>query len=279
LPHNLSLALGSGAVSPWQLAAAYCVFANGGYRVSPFLIDRIETLRGETIFKAAPAVACPECEKTAAQKVTTEGPAAVVARSPDAAEVKAPDPAQESTPDMAVAEAAPAPKTGIAPRVVGADNVWIMNSMTRDVIRFGTGRKALVLNRSDLSGKTGTTNDQRDAWFAGFNSGIVTISWVGFDKFDPLGSLETGARAALPMWIDFMRVALQDIPEQIPERPEGLVNVRIDPKTGKLADAGTAGPIFEVFKAGTVPSGSDTLSGLEMFNDSAPDDSHTEQLF
>jgi penicillin-binding protein 1A len=142
----------------------------------------------------------------------------------------------------------------IAPRAVNAENIWIMDSMTRDVIRFGTGRRALELNRSDLSGKTGTTNDQRDAWFAGFNPAITTVAWVGFDNFDPLGGLETGARAALPMWIDYMRVALQDVPEQILPRPPGLVNVRIDPRTGGPAGSGNVDAVFEVFRAGTAPT-------------------------
>ncbi|MGH8247512.1 MAG: peptidase, partial [Gammaproteobacteria bacterium] len=166
-----------------------------------------------------------------------------------------------------------------APRVVNAQNIWIMNSMTRDVIRFGTGRRALELQRTDLSGKTGTTNDQRDAWFAGFNSMMVTIAWVGFDKFEPLGGLETGARAALPMWMEYMRVGLQDVPESILERPDGLVNVRIDPLTGNLARADDPDAIFEVFQAGTAPSASASPSGLDPFYDDGMSRRAPEQLF
>ena len=128
-----------------------------------------------------------------------------------------------------------------------------MNSITRDVIQHGTGRGALVLNRKDLSGKTGTTNDQRDAWFNGFNSDIVAIVWVGFDKFRPLGRIETGARAALPIWVDYMKTVLEGAPEHIMEKPPGLVFARIDPDTGKLAKPGNNNAIFEVFTSRTAP--------------------------
>ena len=116
------------------------------------------------------------------------------------------------------------------PRVITAQNAYLMTSMMRDVIRRGTGRKARVLGRNDIAGKTGTTNDQRDAWFAGFNPEVVTVAWVGFDDTHPLGNAETGGRAALPMWIDFMRAALQGLPDHSFEQPPGLVTVRIDPE-------------------------------------------------
>jgi penicillin-binding protein 1A len=125
--------------------------------------------------------------------------------------------------------------------------------MLSDVIQHGTGRRARVLGRKDLAGKTGTTNDQRDAWFSGFNSALVATTWVGYDKPQPLGNNETGARAALPMWVDYMRVALQGLPEDVPERPAGLVTVRIDPDTGKLAGANNPKAIFEIFRADNVP--------------------------
>lgn len=253
LPKNLSLALGSGAVTPWQLASAYSVFANGGFRIEPYIIDRIETDSGEIQFKSEPLKVCRECEKS-----PPTGDADAIA--------------QAGAPEEAAAAALPSgeiPQTGtepgiaprVAPRVVNAQNIWIMNSMTRDVIKYGTGRRALELNRPDLSGKTGTTNDQRDAWFAGFNPGIVTVTWVGFDNFDPLGNLETGARAALPMWMEYMRVALQDIPEMTLERPDGIVNVRINPATGNLAKADDPDAVFEVFQAGTAPDGSEGPAG------------------
>ena len=154
-----------------------------------------------------------------------------------------------------------------------------MNSITRNVIKSGTGRRALQLKRNDLSGKTGTTNDQHDAWFSGFNSDIVTICWVGFDKFKPLGSRETGASAALPMWIEYMKVALDGMPESIMERPEGLVNVRIDPETGQLANAGNPDAIFEVFRLEHAPKSTAETNQPDVFIQTNEATSTPEQLF
>ena len=129
-----------------------------------------------------------------------------------------------------------------------------MNSMTRDVIKYGTGRRALVLKRQDISGKTGTTNDQRDAWFYGYNANIVGVAWVGFDKFQPLGSRETGARAALPIWVEYMKTALEDLPESILPEPTGLVYARINKTTGKLARPDDQDTMFEVFRTEYAPT-------------------------
>ena len=137
--------------------------------------------------------------------------------------------------------------------MIGADNAWIMNSILQDVVKRGTGQRARALKRKDLAGKTGTTNDQKDAWFSGFNRNIVTTVWVGFDQVAPLGRRETGAQAALPMWIDYMRVALEGQPETQLERPPGVITVRIDPDTGRLAGADNPNAIFESFRAGSVP--------------------------
>jgi penicillin-binding protein 1A len=114
--------------------------------------------------------------------------------------------------------------------------------------------KAKALGRGDLAGKTGTSNEQRDAWFNGFNRRVVTVAWVGFDSFKPLGRGEVGGKAALPAWIDFMRVALDGMPEQTWERPDDIVTVRIDPVTGKRAAAGAEKAEFEVFHAGNEPA-------------------------
>jgi penicillin-binding protein 1A len=260
LPHNLSLALGSGGVTPMELATGYSIFANGGYRIEPYLIERIESADGRVVFRAAPKSVCRECEEPDAGL----RPAATVAGAPGVF------PAELESP------AADAPQ---APRVVNPQNIWIINSITRDVIREGTGRKALELGRSDLSGKTGTTNDQRDAWFAGFNPGIITITWVGFDDFQPLGALETGARAALPMWMEYMRVALQDTPELVLERPPGLVNVRIDPRTGRLARADNPDAIFEVFQSGTAPVADESAPGVDRLFGEEEAQQSSEQLF
>ncbi|MEX2480572.1 MAG: penicillin-binding protein 1A [Gammaproteobacteria bacterium] len=229
LPRNLSLALGSGEVTPLELVTGFAVLANGGYKISPYLIKRIEDAEHQQLVATQPATACRVCEEITLDE---DG-----------------EPADLDT-LLAMRELPPEVP---APRVIPAQNAWIMTSMLQDVISFGTGRRALALNRKDLAGKTGTTNDQKDAWFTGYNSRIATTAWVGFDNAQPLGRRETGGHAALPIWIDFMRAALTDMPESSMERPPGLVTVRIDPKTGLLAGANHPGAIFESFREGHVP--------------------------
>lgn len=211
LPHNLSLALGSASVTPLQMASAYAILANGGFKVEPFFIERIESDSGELVEKSSPATVCEGCTDAVAGDLP------------------------------------------IAPRVISPQNHYLMNSMMRDVITRGTGMKARSLGRGDLAGKTGTTNEQRDAWFNGFNRSLVAIAWVGFDTSKPLGRGEVGGRAALPAWIDFMRVALKDVPELPLKLPSGMVTVRIDPKTGKRASVDQANAIFEVFRSENAP--------------------------
>ncbi|MCB1746223.1 MAG: penicillin-binding protein 1A [Gammaproteobacteria bacterium] len=241
LPRNLSMALGSGEVTPLQLVSGYAVLANGGYRVEPYFIQRIEDGDGEPLFEASPATVCTVCEQV---ELDDDG-----------------EPSDLET----LVSMQHLPPQNPAPRVIAAENAWIMNSMMQDVIKFGTGRRARSLGRQDLAGKTGTTNDQKDAWFSGFNANVVTTVWVGFDRVAPLGRRETGAQAALPMWIDFMKVALDGMPEATMERPPGLVTVRIDPDTGLLAGANNPNAIFESFREGHVPprgdSGSAAMGG------------------
>jgi penicillin-binding protein 1A len=129
-----------------------------------------------------------------------------------------------------------------------------MNSMMRDVIQHGTAKRARILGRKDLAGKTGTTNDQRDAWFNGFNRQLVAITWVGFDDSSPLGRGEVGGRAALPAWIDFMRVALEGAKEELPDLPSGMVIMRIDAETGKPVGTGDKNAIFETFREANAPT-------------------------
>lgn len=140
-----------------------------------------------------------------------------------------------------------------AKRIITPQNAYIMTSLMQDVIRYGSGRKAKVLKRLDISGKTGTTNDQKDAWFSGFNPDITTTVWVGFDTPKTMGRSEVGGRAALPIWIDYMRVALKDSPNAPFPRPSGLVNVPIDKETGKAVPADTPGAFFEVFRTANAP--------------------------
>jgi penicillin-binding protein 1A len=254
LPHNLSLALGSGEITLLEQARGFSVFANGGYLIDPYFIDSIKTYDNEIIYQANPNVVCSDCENMNEnfdlQSVISDS----------------------------VANGEPA-TTNHAPQVINPQNIWIMNSMTRDVIQRGTGRRALVLGRKDLSGKTGTTNDQHDAWFSGFNTDIVTVTWVGFDKFLPLGSRETGARAALPMWVDYMRTALEGMPESVMERPPGLVNVRIDPATGKLASSSNQDAVFEVFRPGHVPQEITENRHSNIFHNDDNRETIQEQLF
>lgn len=230
LPKNLSLSLGSATLTPWQMANAYCVFANGGYEVEPYLIETIATNEGEILYQADPVSVCRACVQQ--EDVLAE----------ESQYLAAHDSGQLVNQSM------------VAKRVVDERNIWIMNSITRDVIKHGTGRRALVLKRQDLSGKTGTTNDQRDAWFFGFNPDIVGVAWVGFDKFQPLGSRETGARAALPIWVGYMKIVLEDIPEHILPEPPGLVYSRINKTTGKLAQANDPDAMFEVFRSEYAPT-------------------------
>jgi penicillin-binding protein 1A len=133
--------------------------------------------------------------------------------------------------------------------------------MMMDVVRRGTGKKAMELGRNDLAGKTGTTNEQRDAWFSGYNDEIVTSVWVGFDSHEPMGRNEVGGKAALPIWIDYMRVALQGVPDKAPEIPEGITRARIDPQTGLLARVGNNDAIMEVFSLGSLPPMEDAVEG------------------
>ena len=236
LPRNLSLALGSGALSPLELSRGYAALANGGYRVTPYLIDRIDDERGCVVDFTTPLRACAECDQADA------GP---------------PPPGDEEEAfwiDQERQQTAGTPRWIPAPRAISAQNHYLINSMLRDVVRIGTARKALSLGRSDLAGKTGTTNDQKDAWFSGFNRDLVAVTWVGFDSSKPLGRGETGGHAALPMWMAYMQQALKGQPERPLEMPDGITTARIDPESGLRAHPGQANAIFEVFNANNVPA-------------------------
>jgi len=246
LPRDLSLSLGSASVTPMDIASAYTIFANGGFRINPHFIQRIEDIKGNIIFEAKPAIACLPCEQAALASSTNE-----IEPMPDnQTEVFISETLDATDIDI---ETENAPQPRLAERVISPQNAYLMTSMMRDVVKRGTARRALQLGRKDLAGKTGTTNDQRDAWFSGFNSEIVAISWTGFDDGTPLGTKETGGRASLPLWIDFMRTALKDRPETPLEQPEGLITVRIDPKTGLLAAPKQKNAIFETFRTEYAP--------------------------
>jgi penicillin-binding protein 1A len=261
MPYDLSLALGSGSFSPLQMVRAYAVFSNGGYLIDPYIIDRVESGTGEVIFQNHPRTVCQDCETenldelavteaAAAEEQQVEQSTEVVALSAEeqleAAELNALDDAA-----IEAVEAEVVPQ--YAPRVISAQNAFIMRSMMREVVQRGTAVRAKALGRKDIAGKTGTTNDQLDAWFSGYNDQVVTTSWVGFDNQRSMGNRETGGRAALPMWIEFMRKALDGRPENLQEQPEGLVTIRIDAESGKRADLSTRKSLFEVFRVEYAP--------------------------
>ena len=244
LPQGLSLALGSGELTPLELAIGYCVLANGGYAVEPYYIQRVRDGDDNLVFAADPLVVCRDCEDEKAAAVSAapaDGGSAGSATSTEA------DAGGESSSGLPGA-------VRRAPRVLEARNAWLMYSLMRDVIRRGTGRKALVLERADIAGKTGTTNDQYDAWFSGFNPDLVATAWIGFDEFRPLGKRETGASAALPMWIAYMKEALDGARERELPPPEGIVTVRIDADTGELVGSSHEGAVFESFRSERVPT-------------------------
>jgi len=183
-PPYLTMALGAGSVTPWQMARAYGVFATGGYRIEPYIVARIVDDRGNTLAQAQPAMAGTE-----------------------------------------------------SLRVIDARNAFIMDSMMRDVVRYGTAVRAMSLGRQDLAGKTGTTNDYVDAWFNGYHPELVGIAWVGFDQPRKLGSNETGSLTALPIWIGYMSKALKGVPEAGMPVPEGITTARVN-EAGHLSSEG-----------------------------------------
>ena len=244
MARNLTLALGTHAYTPLDIAAGYAIVANGGFRVEPYLIARIEDATGNVIYEADPWVACPACGEI--------GPK-------DKEALRMEDILQPVNSDIRE-----------APQVMDPRASYLMSSMLGDVIKRGTGRRARVLERSDIAGKTGTTNGPRDAWFSGFNPDLVATSWVGFDDYSLLGKREFGGTAALPIWIDFMREALPK-EQSSPSMPSGVVRLRIDRKTGRRVTGTPEGSVYEYFfeeflptqtSDGDKPLGTDELDGL-----------------
>lgn len=277
LPQNLSLALGSASITPLEIARGYAVFANGGYLVEPYFIERIEDENGEIIFQTEPARVCYECEqkalreaektKLATANVKTEMPATVT----PANTVATTDQTQQATIDK---------QAHIAKRIITEQNTYIIRTIMRDVVLYGTGRRALQIGRRDIAGKTGTTNDQKDAWFSGYSSSLVTTAWVGSDTHKPLGSSETGAHAALPMWIDYMGPVLKGVPEVPYPEPKGMVTVRIDAETGLLAADDQKNAVFETFREEFVPTQRADKNNAAGGTTVTPGDTGvTEQLF
>ncbi|MGK2914236.1 MAG: penicillin-binding protein 1A [Porticoccaceae bacterium] len=244
LPRNLSLALGSHALTPLEIVTGYAAFANGGYKIEPFLIEQIVDRDGKIIFRAHPPTVCLDCENPAV--VTGVSTPPVIDASATAAQPAA---APESSNPPATIDTRPP----TAQRIMDAGTAYMMDSLLKDVIRKGTGRKALALKRGDIAGKTGTTNGPRDAWFSGYNPKLVTTVWLGMDNSQIIGRGEYGGVAALPIWMEFMAEALRDTPESYFLEPEDIVSVRIDPGTGLRAQPGRTDATFELFRANRPP--------------------------
>ncbi|MDH5260724.1 MAG: PBP1A family penicillin-binding protein [Gammaproteobacteria bacterium] len=267
LIRNGSLALGGGQASPLDMAQAYAILANGGHAIKPYVIDSIFGPAGEPLFRAYPAVVCDECVPE------TTGAEASVAQVDDPLTGDALIEQMMDVIDTYRPTATDAPElfenVNVAPQAISPQNAFLIQDMMRDVVFRGTGRKALVLGRRDLSGKTGTSNDRRDAWFGGFNADLAAVVWVGYDDDRPLGPGEEGSRTALPVWIDFARIALKGVPDHKMPMPEGIVSVKIDKQTGCPARAGQLDVMFEVFLEDNVPDCERMQDVSDPFNNAA----------
>jgi penicillin-binding protein 1A len=239
LPNDLTLALGTAELSPLQVAIGYSAFANGGFKVSSYYIDRIEDATGKVLQQANPAIACPQCGRPSqgpVPKGVTGGGRAAAAMD------EAPHDGKTLI-----------PVKNLAPQIISPQISYLLADMMADVIKRGTGQRARTLNRDDIAGKTGTTSDFHDAWFNGFNGDIVTTVWTGFDQDRTLGEGEQGARVSVPTWTYFMKEALAGTARHGVPIPDGIVSVRISPKTGLLASSDDPNGIMEKFIEGNLP--------------------------
>jgi penicillin-binding protein 1A len=273
LPRNGSLALGAGSASPLDIVQGYAIFANGGYGVKPYVIDAIYDATGKAVYRANPLIVCREClaEPDFSKQNEVIDTALGDASDEDQTLQFSAEVFLENRPDASTAPEL-FDRINAAPRAITEQNAFLMQDMMRDVIRRGTGRRAMAIGRRDLSGKTGTSNDFRDAWFAGFNSDLATVVWVGYDDDLPLGPGEEGSRTALPIWVEFMRAALDGAPEHQMAQPEGIVSVRIDRDTGCPARAGQANATFEFFREGHLPTCEAAEALQDIFNDTSGTD-------
>ncbi|HPI96222.1 MAG TPA: penicillin-binding protein 1A [Gammaproteobacteria bacterium] len=247
IPRDLSISLGSPNIPPIDMARAFSVFANGGYLIDPYLIETISNQEGEVLYQHEKVVLCDDCEGKLKQQQIAE----TIAENTDniviQSESQTTQSGSESEEDILEEHII------YPPRVISAANQFIIESFMKDVINRGTGAKAKALGRNDLAGKTGTANEQRDAWFNGYQRNNVTNVWVGFDTPEPMGRGETGGRAALPIWIEFMQTALEQVPEYNRPVPAGIIRSKINPKTGKLASRNNPNTLPEYFIAGNLP--------------------------
>jgi penicillin-binding protein 1A len=265
MPPNLTLALGTGQVTPLDMARGFAVFANGGWRVTPYFVASVADQAGRSVFTAEPPLACPDC--------TDVAPA---------------DPMQAPDTEAAAAGARPVaasdaaetvPQERRAPRAISAANAFVMTDIMTDVIQRGTAQRAKALGRRDIAGKTGTTSDHRDAWFVGFNADVSAAAWLGFDHERSLGDNEEGAHAALPMWIYFMQEALRDRPEHRLPEPPGVVRMWVSRETGAPTTAGSSGAVFEAFLERHSPQAGDTGFGDGVDAESIQPPASDESIF
>ncbi|ERI54157.1 peptidase [Pseudomonas sp. EGD-AK9] len=224
LPRNLSLALGTASLTPLEIAEGWATFANGGYKIEPYLIERIDDRNGKPLFHANPARVPSNAPATDSATLTVNATAELPLEEPKVAE-----------------------------QIIDERTAYIMTSMLQDVIKRGTGRRALALGRDDLAGKTGTTNESKDSWFSGYNADYVTTVWAGFDQPESLGRHEYGGTVALPIWMSYMGAVLKDRPSHRPKEPKGLLTLRVDPLSGRAAAPGTPDAYFELFKSEDSP--------------------------
>ena len=251
LPTGLSLALGSAQFTPIQVAQAYSVFANGGYLVEPYIIDVIKDRHGFVVARGKKTEVCTSCLDDAE-----------VQKDEDRITLKL-------------------PVVQTAKRVISIDNAYIMYDMLHQVVLSGTARKAKSLNRNDLAGKTGTTNDFEDAWFSGFNGELVTTVWTGFDNPSDLGRHEAGSRVALPIWIEFTRSALESVPDARIPKPDNVIAVHVHEETGNAVPADHPNALLEYYVVGTQPvlKRDYSQAGLDPTSDSSTSESPSDKLF
>jgi len=263
MPNNLTLALGTLPATPLEVATGYAAFANGGYKVTPYFIDRIENSQGVTVWRAAPKEVCDGCGPgdQAAPAPGTQVPG-VQAPGADAPPVAPAPPRSSKVMTLAPPDSEQLPPLlsadRRAPRIITAANAWLMDNIMADVIKRGTGVRARVLGREDISGKTGTTNESHDTWFNGFNPDLEATVWVGYDQEQSLGEGEEGSSVAVPIWVRLMREGLRGVPDVPRPVPPGLVSARIDATTGLLAPASDGAAIGEYFFTDKLPTASST---------------------
>jgi penicillin-binding protein 1A len=244
LPANLSMSLGTASLTPISVARGYAVFANGGFLVDPYFIDRVLDRDGVVVAATHAPRACRLCP----QRINSETRAAVVVDDFDFS-AGGPTATAPTAAGVAPSDQVGPQELALAPRAIDERTAYQASSMMRDVVLRGTATAAKVLERADIGGKTGSTNDHRDAWFSGFGGDLATTVWVGRDRFESLGYKEYGGKAALPIWISYMGAALRGVPLKDDSPPTGIVVVSVNRNSGGLVPEGTPGALVEYFKS------------------------------